>query len=202
MFRRFGFKKLGLAAAMVGAALGVSACTDGYGYGGVSAGYGGYYGDPYFAGYYPGYANVGYGWYNGFYYPGTGLYVYDRYRRPYRWNDGQRRYWQGRPGYGNPQVRSNWADFRRDVRTERRDYRGDLRANRQAFQSSTINRDQFVQGRRDARREYRTDVRQDYRELRQQNRALGVATPRPGAGFRASPGGRGFGGRGGGRNRR
>ena len=37
---------------------------------------------------YPGY----YGWYGGFYYPGNGIYVYDRYRRPYRWNGNQQRY--------------------------------------------------------------------------------------------------------------
>ena len=37
-------------------------------------GYGGYgYGSPY------------YGWNDGFYYPGTGYYVYDRDRRPHRW---------------------------------------------------------------------------------------------------------------------
>lgn len=191
-------KRLGLVA-LLGAALGVSACAShGYGYGGVSAGYGGYYGDPYFDGYGPGYASyggLGYGWYNGFYYPGTGYYVYDRHRRPFRWNDGQRRYWQGRPGYGNPQVRDNWRDFGRDVRIERRDYRGDLRTNRQAFRSGAITSDQFRQGRFDARREYRSDVRQDVGELRRQNRAQGIATPRPDGAFRANPGtGRGFGG--------
>jgi len=191
------FKRIGMAVALLGASLGVSACaTDGYGYGGVSAGYGGFYGDPYHGGYGAAYAGAGYGWYDGFYYPGTGAFVYDRYRRPQRWNDGQRRYWQGRPGYGNPQVRANWRDFRRDVAGERRDYRGDLRANRQAYRGGTIDRGQFLQGRRDARQEYRSDVRRDYRDLRRQNRALGVATPRPNGAFRATPGGRGSGARG------
>lgn len=70
------FKRLGMAVALLGATLGVSACaTDGYGYGGLSAGYGGFYGDPYYAG---GIAGPAYGWYDGFYYPGTGAFVYDR----------------------------------------------------------------------------------------------------------------------------
>jgi hypothetical protein len=84
---------MGLAGAL---ALAGCAYDDGYGYGGVSVGsgyYGGGYYDPYYSsGYYPG----GYGWYDGFYYPGNGYYVYDRGGRRHRWNDGQRRYWEGR----------------------------------------------------------------------------------------------------------
>ena len=78
------------------AGAGLSACTHddyGYGYGGVSVGYGsaGYY-DPYddYHGYYS--ANPYWGWYGDYYYPGSGLYIYDRYRRPHRWNDNHRRY--------------------------------------------------------------------------------------------------------------
>lgn len=103
---------LGLIAA---AGLGLSACTDGYGYSGVSVGYGAapyYYDDYYGAGYAP-----YWGWYGDYYYPGTGYYVYDRYRRPYRWNDGQRNYWEqrrqawrGDRGNGNP----NWNGWRGD----------------------------------------------------------------------------------------
>ena len=55
------------------------------GYGGY--GYGGY--DPF-------------GWYGDYYYPGSGIYVYDRYRNRHRWNDDQRRYWQDR--------RSRWQN--------------------------------------------------------------------------------------------
>lgn len=88
---------LGLAGAL---ALGGCAYDDGYGYGGVSVGTGyygggGYY-DPYYgpSGYYqPGLYN---GWYDGFYYPGSGYYVYDRGGRRQRWSDGQRRYWEAR----------------------------------------------------------------------------------------------------------
>ena len=165
------FKRLGLISLLGGLAFGTAACTDGYGYGGASLGYGsGYYADPYYAdagwggyGYgAPGYGGVGYGntfgWYNDFYYPGTGVYVYDRFRRPHRWNNAQQRYWQSRPGWNRPGARANWNDFRRDYRAERRDYRGDLRDNRRDYRNGTINREQFREGRRDARREFRRDV--------------------------------------------
>lgn len=155
------WKRLGLLALIGGGALGVSACTDGYGYSGVSMGYGdGYYGgDPYYGGGYGavGYGGLGsyYGWYGDYYYPGTGVYVYDRYRRPQRWSGDQQRYWQQRRyGWHDRDVRDNWRDFGRDVRNERRDYRGDIRDNRQAYQSGTITQDQFRQGRRDARQEF------------------------------------------------
>jgi hypothetical protein len=36
------------------------------------------------------------GWYDGFFYPGSGIYVYDRNRRPHIWSDGQQHYWSGR----------------------------------------------------------------------------------------------------------
>lgn len=184
-------KRLGLTALLGGLALGATACTDGYGYSGVNVGYGsaGYYGDPYddgygygggYGGY--GYAPSYYGWYGDYYYPGTGAYVYDRDRRPRRWSDGQRRYWEGRRG--NAQVRDNWQDFGRDVRRERRDYRGDVRENRQAYRNGTITREQFRDGRQDARREYRRDVRQDYRDLRRENRAEGYRAPRPNGAIR------------------
>lgn len=89
---------IGLAGAL---ALGGCAYDDGYGYGGVNVGTGyygggGYYGDGYYgpSGYYqPGLYS---GWYDNYYYPGNGYYVYDRGGRRQRWNDGQRRYWEGR----------------------------------------------------------------------------------------------------------
>lgn len=91
---------------------------DGYGYGGVSVGTGyygngGYYGDGYYGPYGgSGYYGGGYGWYDGYYYPGNGYYVYDRGGRRYRWNDGQRRYWESR--------RSDRRDDRRDGRRDDR----------------------------------------------------------------------------------
>lgn len=122
------------AALTLAAAIGLSACTTPYGYSGVSVGYGnaGYY-DPYYEGY--GYSGYGYsrlgygygyspywGWNDGFYYPGTGYYVYDRYRRPYRWTDAQRRYWNLRRQQALASstsrdrviIRNNWRDFDSD----------------------------------------------------------------------------------------
>jgi len=85
------------------AAFALSACSTDYGYGGssVSLGYnsGGYYG-----------ASPYYGWYDDFYYPGTGYYIYDRGGTRHRWNDGQRRYWEGRRG--NRPGRDNWSGYR------------------------------------------------------------------------------------------
>jgi hypothetical protein len=102
------------------AALALGACTGGYGSYGISTGYGvadPYYGDGlgYGSGVIPGYdygygygPGVGYGglggWYNDFYYPGTGVYVIDRSGRRQRWNDSQRRYWEGRWNQGRPQA--------------------------------------------------------------------------------------------------
>ncbi|TVV69862.1 peptidase, partial [Sphingomonas solaris] len=90
---------------------------DGYGYGGVGVGYGGY-DDGYYGGGPYGYAGgyPSYGWYDGFYYPGNGYYVYDRGGGRQRWNDGQRRHWEsrrglaGRPGDGRWQGRDRPRD--------------------------------------------------------------------------------------------
>ena len=115
-------KRLGLTGLVIALGIGAAGCTDGYGYSGVGLGYAsGGYGDGYYGGGYGGYGNgyygAGYGglgtgafgWYGDYYYPGAGIYVYDRYRRPYRWNDGQRRYWEGRRG--NYRGDRNWNGF-------------------------------------------------------------------------------------------
>ena len=97
-----------------------------YGYGGYG-GYGSYsyspygYGSPYYGAgsYYGGYGSPYWGWYDNFYYPGTGFYVYDSYRRPRIWTDTQRRYWLGRQqavrttGVRTTSVRPNWSGFTR-----------------------------------------------------------------------------------------
>lgn len=82
-----------------------------FGYGYSPFDYGGWYGDPYF------------GWYDGGYYPGVGVYVYDSYRRPHRWSDRQERYWGERQQsvtnsatarqYQRPQFHENWSGFNR-----------------------------------------------------------------------------------------
>lgn len=89
----------------------------GYGSGvsfGVGAGGGGYYGD---YGYGYGYGDPYFGWYDNFYYPGTGVYVYDRDRHPHAWNDRQRNYWMGRQqawkshAAPNTAPREDWSGF-------------------------------------------------------------------------------------------
>ena len=126
------------AAIAVAAAAGLSGCTTPYGYSGVSLGYGSGYG-PY-AGYGYGYPNYGYsrlgygyspywGWYDNFYYPGTGYYVYDSYRRPHRWTHAQRRYWSVRreralrDGGKRVIFRDNWDDFDRQRAKSRSHHR-------------------------------------------------------------------------------
>ena len=128
--------QLKLGALAVTAAIGLGGCAYGpYGGLGVGVGYGdgyydpyygsGYYGDGYYgSSYYGGigYGTPGYGWYDGYYYPGSGYYVYDRHRNPYRWSDTQRRYWQwrqrGAPRAtgGTGQIVQNWADFQNGPR--------------------------------------------------------------------------------------
>ncbi|WP_174297343.1 hypothetical protein [Sphingomonas bacterium] len=80
-----------IAAALLAVGVGLTGCAHDYGSGYYDAGYGGYadgYGDEFGSPYW--------GWYGGYYYPGSGIYVYDQYRRPFRWNGSQQRYWQGR----------------------------------------------------------------------------------------------------------
>lgn len=115
--------RLRTAALAVVATLTLSACyDDGYGYGGLSVGYGspGYYGSYYDYGY-PSY----YGWYDGFYYPGSGYWIYDQRGYRHRWNDHHRRYWEGQRGHwrdrggywggrGQWRGRERWDDFRHD----------------------------------------------------------------------------------------
>lgn len=166
-------RQVKIAGIAIVAALGLSACSDyGYGYGGVNMGYGAsYYDDPYYAG--GGFGNPYWGWYDNFYYPGTGYYVYDRYRRPHRWTDTHRRYWEGRryAWRGAPgEVRNNWREFRRDRRMDNRDFRRDRRADRRAYRSGEVTRPEFRAERRQDRRDYRREYRRDYRQLRRENR--------------------------------
>ena len=101
----------------------------GYGpYGGVAVGYGDYgYGYGGYGGYgygypYAGYDNYGgynpFGWYGDYYYPGVGIYVYDRNRTRHRWNDNQRGYWtnrstQWRNRSGATVSGENWGGWNR-----------------------------------------------------------------------------------------
>lgn len=92
-----------IGAALLGAAATLGACTGGgYGRSGVAVGYNSGWGNPYW------------GWYDNYYYPGTGAYVYDRYRHRRAWNDVQRGYWLQRRNdwRGERRWRNNWRDFR------------------------------------------------------------------------------------------
>ena len=122
----------------LGMGLGYGSPYYGSGYGGYGydSPYGGYgYGSPYggvsygigYGNYYGGYGGYGsyspFGWYDNYYYPGTGYYVYDVNRRPYRMSSSQRTYWSHRsPALTTSSVtrtsaRPNWSGFNRRTTT-------------------------------------------------------------------------------------
>ncbi len=101
-----------------------------YGYAGYGSGYG--YGSPYGYGSRYGYGSPygGYnpfGWYGNSYYPGIGIYVYDRHHRRRRWSNAEQSYWQQRIASRRPATdattrsvapRENWSGLDRSrVRT-------------------------------------------------------------------------------------
>jgi hypothetical protein len=108
-------------------ALALGGCAYDYGYGGYGSyvGVGGYYGGPYYSygGPYYGY-DYGYdpfGWYGDYYYPGVGIYVYDRDRHRRVWDNDQQRYWssretQYRSRTGRAMTREDWSRFNRNRR--------------------------------------------------------------------------------------
>ena len=177
-------KRLGGVAIALGLALTASACVDDYGYGGMEVGYGnaGYYGDPYYDGY--GYSSYGYGpsyygWYGDYYYPGAGIYVYDQYRRPYRWNDSQRRYWGAKQRYRgqNWNGSGSWNGF--DRRTAP-GYSGDRQwqGNRNGYVPQTGNAQGYrrYEGSQGVQRDRGDSSRQGYRGAGDANRTY---TPPP-----------------------
>ena len=137
------------------AALGLAGCSTlgaPYGYSGVSVGVGynsgGYY-DPY------------YGWYDDFYYPGVGRYVYDRRGYRHRWNNRHQRYWQSRRAR-HRDVRAHWDGYSRGRDGYYHDPRSARRADRREYRRAD---------RREDRREARRDQRRDQREARRDRRA-------------------------------
>jgi len=74
-------------------AAGLGGCADGYYGGGVATGY---YAPTYGPDYYVGAGYPAYGWFGDFYYPGYGVYVFDRYGHRRGWNDDERRHWEYR----------------------------------------------------------------------------------------------------------
>lgn len=124
-------KSILLPGALLAASLTLGGCTMLDGFGGLSAGYGddGYYDgyDPYYDGYD---RSSHYGWYDSYYYPGTGYYVYDRGGARHRWSDRQRSYWEQRRGRN--EARENWSGYRRDgVRDGQRGRDGNDQWNRE-----------------------------------------------------------------------
>jgi len=97
----------------------------GYGYGGYGYGspYGGYYGGLGYGYPYSSYGAYGYdpfGWYGDYYYPGSGVYVYDRNRTRHVWSGDQQRYWgqrrqqwQSHGGSTTTGTRENWSGWDR-----------------------------------------------------------------------------------------
>lgn len=167
-------------------AVSLSACAYGVGdyggYGGVSVGVGsgGYAGgyDPYCdaysawdsfygcdAGY--GFGQIGYGggYWDNFYYPGYGTWLYDRPGgRRFAMQDRHRRYWGQQRWQYQQQRRANRQDFRQDRRDDRRDVRRD-------------NRRETLDDRRDWRREQRGEQQEVPRTRRGERERMGGLTP-------------------------
>lgn len=124
---KFGKKLMVRFAALATVGLSVSGCTYDMGLGYASDGYGsGYYEcDPYggYDSYYDcdysyGFSNIGYtgGWYNDYWYPGYGFYLFDNGGRRYAMRDNDRRYWGER--------RHNWYRENRGRNRDDRRYEG------------------------------------------------------------------------------
>ena len=164
--------------ATLAAATALAGCTMMDGYGGVSVGYGGGY-DPYYdGGYYDGgyYADPYYGWYENYYYPGTGVYVYDRGGHRHGWSDKHRRYWHARRAAirDRRELRENWSEYRRERREE---WREDRRERREDWRGD---RREGSEGRRDRWRDRRDgdrDGREDRGERWRDRRGDGAAAP-------------------------
>lgn len=184
-----------LAALALGAAT-LSGCAYGYGdyggYGGVSVGVGnGFAGgyDPYCDGfsawdsfygcdYGYGFGQIGFGggYWDNFYYPGYGLWLFDRPGgRRFAMQDRHRQYWGQQRWQYQQQRRGNRQDFRQGRRDDRQDLRRERRDDRQDFR----------QDRRQDRRDWRQGQpgqldpaeRQQRREMRQQRRQDMIGQP-------------------------
>lgn len=165
-----------LAALALGAAT-LSGCAYGYGdyggYGGVSVGVGnGFAGgfDPYcdsfsawdsFYGcdYGYGFGQIGFGggYWDNFYYPGYGLWLFDRPGgRRFAMQDRHRQYWGQQRWQFQQQRRGNWQGYRDGRRDGRQDFRRERRDDRQDFRRERRDDWQdYGQGRRQDRRDWR-----------------------------------------------
>lgn len=113
----------------------------------------GYYGNG--GGGYYGAASVGHGWYDNYYYPGNGYYVYDRAGARHRMRDQDRRHWLERR-----EARAERRDDRREVRADRREERVERREERVERRAARPAPDAATVQRREQRREARQEARQ------------------------------------------
>lgn len=226
--RDAGHSALRIAAIALGAAS-LSACAYGVGdyggYGGVSIGVGsgGYAGayDPYCDGYAAwdgfygcdagyGFGQIGFGggYWDNFYYPGYGTWIYDRPGgRRFAMQDRHRQYWGRQRWQYQQQRRGDRRDARQDFRQDRRDDRREtLQDRREWRQERREGSDEFPRTRR-GERERMGGLTPEDRQRRlerweqRQQEATGQPGVRPGAGREGRRGwqdgdGRGRGGEG------
>lgn len=127
-----------------------------------------YYGSGYGSGYGYGYRQPYYGWYDGYYYPGTGYYVYDRSGVRQRWTETQKRYWESR-GPGVTVVNRDGSSAQPQSVTRQRIFSRSVQADRPRLEERQSVRAER-QGIRQATREERQQVRQARREAREEKR--------------------------------
>ena len=100
--------RIGFALLAAAASASLSACAGGYYGSGVAVGFG--YDYPFYdpaACWNSGWNDYGWagpycGWYDGYFYPGSGIYVYDRAHHAHLWSDAERAYWN--------EKRNSWHD--------------------------------------------------------------------------------------------
>jgi hypothetical protein len=178
---------------VLAASAGLGACTNLGPYGGIGVGvgtgyggYGGYGYDPFYAGYGygSGYGYNPYGWYNGYYYPGSGYWVYDRDKNRRPLTDAERAYWNerirerirrriGTSGTtATAAAQENWSGFEKPATAAGTVDRVDTRAQlRQRALEQRVQRQQ-VQAERQQARSQRQEVRQQATQERSESRRI------------------------------
>ena len=190
------------AAVLIAASAGLSGCVydvglgyasdsyynDGYASGSnYNGGYGGYACDPYgrYDAYYDcdyrqGFGNIGFGggWYENYYYPGFGLFLFDNVGRRYPMRDHHRSYWGERRHYHYREYRSRNRDGR-GYEGRKRGYMNDampgVNGRSERIDESVLNSDGI---RRDGRRDGRRS-RKDQWSGSEGNGASAVPVPNP-----------------------
>ena len=163
------------AALLVAASAGLSGCVYDVGLGFASDGYydDAYGCDPYadYDAYYncdygQAFSNIGFGggWYDNYYYPGHGIFLFDTFGRRYPMREQYRRYWGER--------RHNWYREHRGRDWERsryegrgRDYKDDVRSERSASPDRREGRMQDGHDRNDRRRDDRRNSNDQWRRV-------------------------------------